>query len=579
MKNLELLSKIALIEVKTSNFEQQMNNILKIIGEYTQVSRTYIFIDNADNSETSNEYEWCNTDIIPQKDDLQNIPYSMIPSWKKLLISDGRIFSQNIKTLPKDLIDILEPQGILSFIVYPIIIDNKIKGFIGFDECKVQREWEEEDLNLLATISGIISNLYSNHYYLIKIKEDKTSFENFFNTITDYVFIADKKGNILHANNAAIKKLEYSLNELKTLNIISLHPKDKQEAAKHLLQQMFDGNKNSCPFELCSKTGQIIPVETHLLFGKWNNQDCIFKISKDISAEQEALQKFTSIFNHNPSLMALTRLPDKILTNVNKAFITKLGFEYDEVIGKTTDELGIFPEREKYKQALTQLLETGEITNFELQVKCKNGNILYGLFSSVNITNQNKQYLLTVMIDVTEKRNIEKQIKELSIRDALTNTYNRRYVFEKIDDAIKEYKTSNSIFSISILDIDFFKSINDNYGHVAGDFILREFTKTLSENISSNDLLGRYGGEEFIILSYDKTRNDTVHLITKLLNIIREKTFVYENQEIKFTFSAGISDVLFFNKNDITIENIINLSDKRLYKAKDSGRNCIIYLD
>ena len=579
MKNLELLSKIALIEVKTSNFEQQMNNILKIIGEYTQVSRTYIFIDNADNSETSNEYEWCNTDITPQKDDLQNIPYSMIPSWKKLLISDGRIFSQNIKTLPKDLIDILEPQGILSFIVYPIIIDNKIKGFIGFDECKVQREWEEEDLNLLATISGIISNLYSNHYYLIKIQEDKTSFESFFNTITDYVFIADKKGNILHANNAAIKKLEYSLNELKTLNIISLHPKDKQEAAKHLLKQMYDGNKNSCPFELCSKTGQIIPVETHLLFGKWNNQDCIFKISKDISAEQEALQKFTSLFNHNPSLMALTRLPDKILTNVNKAFITKLGFEYDEVIGKTTDELGIFPEREKYKQALTQLLETGEITNFELQVKCKNGNILYGLFSSVNITNQNKQYLLTVMIDVTEKRNIEKQIKELSIRDALTNTYNRRYVFEKIDDAIKEYKTSNSIFSISILDIDFFKSINDNYGHVAGDFILREFTKTLSENISSNDLLGRYGGEEFIILSYDKTRNDTVHLITKLLNIIREKTFVYENQEIKFTFSAGISDVLFFNKNDITIENIINLSDKRLYKAKDSGRNCIIYLD
>ncbi len=337
MKNLELLSKIALLAVKTDEFNTQINNILKIIGEYTQVSRTYIFIDNEDSTTTSNEFEWCNTNIVPQIDELKEVPYELIPSWRKLLKTEGKVFSQDIFKLPKDILAMLEPQGILSIIVYPLIIENKLKGFMGFDECKIHRKWSEEDLNLLATISGIISNVYNNHYNLLKIEE-------------------------------------------------------------------------------------------------------------------------------------------------------------------------------------------------------------------------------------------------LSIIDALTNTYNRRFIFNQLEKAFVEYNNSNLIFSVSIIDIDHFKQINDTFGHVAGDYILKEFTKVISNNIRKTDLLGRYGGEEFVIITYNSNRDETVNIISKLLKIIRNKTFVFNNQKIKFTFSAGISDVLFFNKNDITIEKILNLADKRLYKAKATGRNKLVYL-
>ena len=145
-RSLEILSEIALTFTQTDNIETQMNTILRKIGEYTNVSRIYIFIDSKDGSATSNVYEWCNEDIEPQIDILQDIPYEIIPSWKIFLNEDGRVYSENIADLPADARAVLEPQNIISIVVYPLYTENKISGFIGFDECKIVRKWQEEEL-------------------------------------------------------------------------------------------------------------------------------------------------------------------------------------------------------------------------------------------------------------------------------------------------------------------------------------------------------------------------------------------------------------------------------------------------
>lgn len=308
MQSLELLSKVSLITVKTDNFKTQMNNILSLIGKYSNVSRTYIFINNEDNTITNNEFEWCNTGISPVIQFFQNRALSEVPSLLKILNKEGKLFSKNIENLPKDLYKIFISQNIKSLLIYPLYINNKMFGFVGYDECIVNRNWTEEDLNILATISGIISNLYKNHYYLKKIEDDKQYFENFFNTITDYIIIGNMQGKIIYANKASVDRLEYSIEELLDMNIIELHPKNKRNEASSILNQMFIGDIQSCPLELISKTNIIIPVETRVWFGKWNNEDCIFGISKDLSKEQEALQKFTKIFKNNPALMALCNM-------------------------------------------------------------------------------------------------------------------------------------------------------------------------------------------------------------------------------------------------------------------------------
>ena len=160
LKQQEILSQISLNYNSTIDFEDKTKNTLKIIGEHTQVSRVYIFEDTPDGLYTKNTYEWCHDGVTPQIDELQNVPYSLIPSWKEFLLNEGIVYSENISELPQDLRDILEPQGIRSIVVLPLLLDGKFAGFIGFDECSSNRKWTKSDIELLRTISSLISNAY-----------------------------------------------------------------------------------------------------------------------------------------------------------------------------------------------------------------------------------------------------------------------------------------------------------------------------------------------------------------------------------------------------------------------------------
>lgn len=160
LKQQELLSEIALELNSLDDFDKRINSILQKIGLHNNVSRVAIFEDIDEGLATRNTFEWCNKNIIPLKDEFQKILYKMIPSWKKILLKNGRVYSENIMELPKDIRAILEPQKIKSLIVYPLSINGSFFGFIGFDECLKYRTWSKSELELLRTVSGIISNAY-----------------------------------------------------------------------------------------------------------------------------------------------------------------------------------------------------------------------------------------------------------------------------------------------------------------------------------------------------------------------------------------------------------------------------------
>ncbi len=148
------------------------------IGKYINVSRVYIFEDNTDGTHTSNTYEWCNEGVAPQIQDLQDIPYEIIPSWKKILNEKGHVFSTNIQELPADLISVLEPQGIKSILIFPLYVQSQFYGFIGFDECNVNKNWEHEEIELLRTVSGLISGSFERLRYQQQLKESEIRFKS-----------------------------------------------------------------------------------------------------------------------------------------------------------------------------------------------------------------------------------------------------------------------------------------------------------------------------------------------------------------------------------------------------------------
>jgi len=159
-------------------------------------------------------------------------------------------------------------------------------------------------------------------------------------------------------------------------------------------------------------------------------------------------------------------------------------------------------------------------------------------------------------------RKYNTQLKELSNTDALTKLHNRR----KIDEFLNE--TKNKKFSLILLDIDHFKEINDIHGHLIGDKVLIEFSKLLKININKNDVIGRWGGEEFLIICKNTTENDASIIAQRLKEIIENHNFEIR----KVTASFGVSEA----KKELEIKDILANADNALYKAKQGGRNQVV---
>lgn len=162
------------------------------------------------------------------------------------------------------------------------------------------------------------------------------------------------------------------------------------------------------------------------------------------------------------------------------------------------------------------------------------------------------------------------KFRQLSIIDTLTNIYNRRYFFEMAQNLILMASREQHKTALLMLDVDYFKRINDTYGHQAGDFVLVELAKSIKEMMRSSDLFARVGGEEFSILLNNTSLVKAQIIAEKIRKMIEEKEFIYNTVSIKTTVSIGLSEV---NKENFLLENIYKNADTQLYKAKEMGRN------
>ena len=164
-----------------------------------------------------------------------------------------------------------------------------------------------------------------------------------------------------------------------------------------------------------------------------------------------------------------------------------------------------------------------------------------------------------------------KELEELTIRDPLTGIYNRRKLFEEIPSYFNRYDRLNENFSLSMIDLDLFKEINDKYGHDVGDFVLQSFSKFMAEAIRDNDLFIRYGGEEFVILFENADKFTAKEILDRILEDLNKKPHIIRGNNIFISFSAGIADIT--ETQDIYM--FIKIADERMYKAKENGRNQI----
>ena len=171
-------------------------------------------------------------------------------------------------------------------------------------------------------------------------------------------------------------------------------------------------------------------------------------------------------------------------------------------------------------------------------------------------------------------------LEKLSMYDGLTNIRNRRFFDETFEKTFSEIKRDKKSLAVLMIDIDFFKPYNDNYGHGQGDETLRKVAKALEKTIKrASDFVARYGGEEFVILLKDINKDGVEAVANNLLNAVRELKITHEFSKIEnyVTVSIGAS---FYNSNsDITKLELLLKADETLYNVKNSGRNNFAILE
>ncbi|MDD3129570.1 MAG: sensor domain-containing diguanylate cyclase [Candidatus Izemoplasmatales bacterium] len=175
-----------------------------------------------------------------------------------------------------------------------------------------------------------------------------------------------------------------------------------------------------------------------------------------------------------------------------------------------------------------------------------------------------------VVFDITESKQVEEKLKYLSERDALTNIYNRRMLYEQINDCIMKKLKENKPFSLLMFDIDYFKAVNDNYGHLVGDQVLIELVDLVNKDKRAKDEVFRYGGEEFFMILPSTELQGAIVLAQRIHNAIQEKEMPKVGH---ITVSMGVVEY----KEKETIDDVIKRVDDLMYLAKQEGRNLLRY--
>ncbi len=172
-----------------------------------------------------------------------------------------------------------------------------------------------------------------------------------------------------------------------------------------------------------------------------------------------------------------------------------------------------------------------------------------------------------------EKIRLFNEIKTLSIHDGLTGVHNHAYIVGELETEVERSRRYNTFFSVILFDIDDFKMINDEYGHLAGDHALRRITQVIKENLRTIDMIGRYGGEEFLVILPETNLNKAVIVAERLRGAVETAGLELEGKHVKVTVSGGIATYT----PGFEAKKIIKLADDNLYRAKKDGKNRIHY--
>ena len=304
--------------------------------------------------------------------------------------------------------------------------------------------------------------------------------------------------------------------------------------------------------------------------------------------DNEIDQLFTSI-EKEPELLFKEEIQEKIEEFINKRFerdkkvviektsdISKLVLIMEEYLNDAISSNGsgskiVLNIKEKIEsinvsenglEALTKL--QNELVNAAVSIEKEMNNVSSKLESGKTKVQELEEKIITLE-DELNKTKIE------NMKDPLTGLLTKKSFTDEVTRIESSYVRINTQYAVVFFDLDHFKKINDTYGHECGDVVLSTFGKILNKSIRDHDIVGRYGGEEFVAIIHFNLNRELLQFLKRIKTIVTENSFIYKDQKIRVTFSAGVA----LRSSYDSYENTLQKADMLLYQSKENGRNKI----
>lgn len=389
-----------------------------------------------------------------------------------------------------------------------------------------------------------------------------------------------ESGKFIYANQAFLKLSGYAKNELIGIKPgLLVHPEDWQRVRNKAVTML---KGQVCPpyeFRLIRKDGQIIWVMESLWSIRLRGKKLAFGSILDINplkktelALRQSEERYRTIIENIQEGYYEADEAGRIIF-INDAFGKILGYEREELQNKEFTKLSSADHLEELKEKLKIIRETGQPNpSIEWGAVTKDGLLIFTELSATPMRDETGTLVgfRGILRDTTERREREQAIKQLAYYDPLTGLPNRRLFEDRFNLALANASRQESMLALLVIDLDNFKEINDNYGHDAGDSLLREIGSRLSDLLRKGDSVARIGGDEFmVLLPNTHRRNDIAVVANKILAAI-EQSFQLGGEPIRVAASIGISIYPEHGSDKIALT---RQADRAMYQAKRTGNS------
>lgn len=396
----------------SENTDKAILTALERMGRFLEGDRSYIFEFSPDLKYMSTSYEWSDDGIPKIRDFSQNLELQNFSGWMQEMKTNQAVIMSSKEDVPKEWKhenEMINKMSIKSLIFIPIR-DENIIGFLGIEYIHSEKKFDELEIKLLKFFADIFANIITSKRKDNLLRKTQLNYEAFYNSIDDYLFIVDMEGKIITCNNMVIDKLGFSLEELTGKSLYEIRDRKRVAETKMSFMKMITGESASCTVPLETKNGILIPVESNMKKGFWNEQEVYFSLSKDLTELKRTEQKFSSAFQSNSAMMSIVAIQKNKFLDVNDAFLDTLGYTREEVMGKSSQEVGLFLYPQQALKFQEIFRENKCVRKFEFEFRTKEGEIRSGLMSADIIFLGDEICSLSVVIDITERNLMELEL-------------------------------------------------------------------------------------------------------------------------------------------------------------------------